>query len=175
MLRWRLRVPAALGLLVLLAGAALGQAEWHKMTGPDKSFTAELPESPRYTPVQLRSPVGKPYTMHQYLHEQGAVAFVVQTVVYPSDVNVSSPQVNLQNGLDNAARNMDGGKWASVEWIKHQGLTAADATGARGGSEVRSLLVIKGRQLVTLTYAGPPGSARSDDANRFIASLRLAP
>jgi hypothetical protein len=34
---------------------------------------------------------------------------------------------------------------------------------------------MKGRQIITLTYAGPAGSARSADADRFIASLRIGP
>jgi len=34
---------------------------------------------------------------------------------------------------------------------------------------------MKGRQIVTLPYAGPPGSAKSPDVDRFMASLRVGP
>lgn len=168
------RLLAVLGVLALMAGGGVSaQDAWHTMTGPNKSFSADLPAAPKYTPMQMKTGLGTAYTMHQYLLEQGDMAYVVQTAVYPQDVNVSNPQVNLQSGIDNAAKNMDGGKWVSVDWTKHQGLTAVDATGMRGGNDIRSYSVMKGRQIFTLTYAGPPGTARSDNVNRFVASLKL--
>ena len=187
-------LAAALGVAALILGhGALGQpaqtspgaasappasadsVAWHTMTGPDRSFTTDLPAAPKHTATQMRTGAGSNYTMHQYLLEQGAVAYVVQTATYPADVNVSNHRTNLQGGLDNAAKNMEGGKWASVGWLTHQGQTAVDAVGVRGGHAIRSFSVMKGRQIVTLTYAGPAGSARSDDVNRFVASLRVGP
>jgi hypothetical protein len=148
-------------------------AGWHTMTGPDSSFTADLPAAPKYTTTAMRTSAGSGYTMHQYLLELGSVAYVVQTAVYPADVNVSNHKANLQGGLDNAAKNMEGGKWASVGWVTHQGLTGVDAIAVRGEHAIRSFSVMKGRQIVTLTYAGPPGSAKSPDVDRFMASLRV--
>jgi hypothetical protein len=105
--------------------------------------------------------------------EVGDLAYVAQTAVYPADVNVSNPRTNLQVGLDNAAKNMEGGKWASIDWSTRQGLTAVDATGVRQGLAIRSYSVMKGRQIFTLTYAGPAGTARAPDADRFIGSLLI--
>jgi hypothetical protein len=113
--------------------------------------------------------------MHQYIAEVGDLAYVVQTAIYPADVDISKPRATLQVALDNAARNMDGGKWASVDWPAWQGLTAYDAIGVRQGSAIRSFSTMKGRQIVTLVYGGPAGSARSPDADRFVASLRMGP
>jgi len=173
-------LAAALVLVALLAThAALGQgapaqpASWHTMTGPERSFTAELPVAPKYTAVQMKTGGGGKYTMHQYLLEQGAVAYVVQSAIYPTDVNTSNPRTNLQAGLDNAAKGMEGGKWQSVDWGTHQALPAVDALGSKGGHAIRSFSVLKGRQIFTLTYAGPVGSARGDNVNRFIKSLRI--
>jgi hypothetical protein len=45
----------------------------------------------------------------------------------------------------------------------------------RSGKAIRSFLVLRGRQIVSLTYAGPIGSAQSADAVRFIGSLKLDP
>jgi hypothetical protein len=113
--------------------------------------------------------------LHQYLLEQGDLAFLVQTATYPAEVNLATPRANLQGGLDSVAKNMDGGKWTSVEWTTHQGLPAVAAVGVRGAKAIRSFLVLQGRQLVTLTYVGPMSSAQSPDVDRFIGSLRLAP
>jgi len=160
------------------AGGTGAQAleDWHTLTGPDRSFTAELPSAPKYTATPMKTGTGAAYTMHQYMVEAGDIAYVVQTATYPSDVDISKPRENLQGGLTNAAKNMDGGKWASVDWETKKGkkgLTAYDAVGMRKGLAVRSYSAMKGRRIVTLTYAGPAGTARSPDADHFITSLSI--
>jgi hypothetical protein len=157
------------------APAATEAASWQKVPGPDQSFSADMPAAPKYTSQEMRTAAGSSYTMHQYLLEQGNVAYVAQTAIYPSDVNVSNHRTNLQGGLDNAAKNMEGGKWASIGWGTYQGLTSVDAVGERGSHAIRSFSVMKGRQIITLTYAGPSGTARSPDAERFMTSLRVGP
>jgi hypothetical protein len=165
---------ATLGLWALVVCCpAAAQDAWHTMTGPDKTFTADLPAAPKYTTTQMKTSTGSSYTMHQYLYEQGNVAYVVQTAIYPQDVNVANPRTNLQGGIDNAAKGMEGGKWGSVDWVTREGKMAVDAVGERGGNAIRSFSLMKDRQILTLTYAGPPGSAKSADVERFVASLRL--
>jgi hypothetical protein len=146
------------------------------VTGPEKSFTADLPAPPKYTTTEMKTGTGSLYTVHQYLLEQGEVAYIVQMATYPEDINVSNPRTNLQGGLDALAKSMEGAKWTSVDWLSHQGLTASDAVGStRSGHAIRSFSVMKGRQVFTLIYAGEPGTARSVDVNRFVASLRVNP
>jgi len=184
MTTWRLGLAVlALVVMTLVVGrsalgqgqGATGEAQWHTITGPDKSFTADMPAAPKYTATQMKTGAGTMYTMHQYLLEQGDVAYVVQSAVYPTEVNVTNPRANLQGGLDNAAKNMEGGKWGSVDWVTYQGQTGVSATGVRGGHAIRSFSVLKGRQIFTLTYAGPAGTAQSPDVARFVNSLRVSP
>jgi hypothetical protein len=155
--------------------AALGEQAWHTLTGADSSFAAELPAAPRYIPRQMRTASGSPYTAHQYLLEKDGAVYIVHAAQYPDDINVANPRVSLQGGLDALAKSIEGGAWASVEWGTRQGATAVDATAVRDGQALRSFSLLKGRFNVTLTYAGPPGTARSPDADRFVASLRLGP
>lgn len=185
-LRWWVSVLAAIALMLAqdagaqntaptAEGGAPAPAQWQTVAGANRGFSADMPAAPQYKPVPMKTAAGSVYTMHQYLLEQGNVAFVAQTAVYPDDVNVSNPKVNLQGGLDNAAKNMEGGKWISIDWLTHQGSVASDAVGSREGNAIRSFSVMKGRQIFTLTYAGPPGTARSADVNRFVGSLRVGP
>ena len=148
---------------------------WHTVTGPEMSFTADLPAPPKYTTTEVKTGTGSLYTVHQYLLEQGDAAYIVQMATYPEDINVSNPRTNLQGGLDNLAKSMEGAKWVSIDWVSHQGLTASDAVGTRSGHAIRSFSVMKGRQVFTLIYAGEPGTAHSADVNRFVASLRVSP
>jgi hypothetical protein len=156
-----------------LAEDSIAQAQWHTLTGSEKSFTVELPGEAQYTASELRTGAGAPYTMHQYVLEQGDLAFVVQTALYPDEVDLANPRANLQGGLDNTAKNMEGGRWASVDWATQQGHPAVGAVGVCKGRAVRSFSVLAGRRIVALTYAGPPGTANAPDVDRFIGSLKI--
>lgn len=175
----RLRAGAMLavvlaGLAVTAVGAAAAEEpQWRAVTTEDKAVTAEFPGEATYTANQLRSGQGFPYLMHQHAAEFDGRAFIVQTAVYPKDVYVNTPQANLQGGLDAAAKSMDGGKWTSIAWTRHQGLIASDAIGQRGGLEVRTMSVLKGQRIVTVTYAGPPETAKSAEVERFFKSLKI--
>lgn len=173
-------LPLVLAFLILVAIAASGQtagastpeAGWHALTSEDKAVQSEFPAAPTYEPVQLISGQGYPYTMHQYVFEKDAAVFQLQTAVYPKDVYIQ-PQFNIQAGLDSSAKSLEGGKWSDVNWTRHQGLVAADAVGLRAGHAVRVFSLLKGQRLVTLTYVGPPDSARSATVERFIKSLKV--
>ena len=154
---------------------ALPQPSWHTVAGPDSSFTAEMPAAPDYSNRNVRTAAGSVYILHQYLLERGNDAYVIQTAVYPEDVKVTSPRANLQGGLDEAAKVMDGGKWASIDWGTRQGLMTVEAIGARGSNVVRTLSTMKGRQIFSLTFTGPSADVRSSDVDRFLASFRIGP
>ena len=102
-------------------GGSSAPAQWQTVAGSDRGFSADMPAAPTYSSVQMKTAAGSVYTMHQYLLEQGNVAFVVQTAAYPDDINVSNPRANLQGGLDNAAKGMEGGKWISIDWRRIEG------------------------------------------------------
>ena len=163
----------ALPLLALLAGltAAAAAAEWRTVTARDGSFTVEMPAEPQYTTTPVKTGGGTDYTRYNYISEDEGRAFVLQTATYPRDVNLSNTKTNLQAGLDSAASQMEGGKWADIRWTTYQGLPASDAVAVKPPFAVRNFSVIKGRTIYTLTYAGPPGTAMSADVNRFINSL----
>lgn len=167
--------------LVLASLAALGfaessvaQAQWQTVSNAERSFFAEMPGAPKHAVQKAKTASGDSYTMDQYLLEAGDQAFVVQTAVFPASVDTSNPRGNLQGGLDNAMKNMDGKAWTSVKWTTVQGLVAVEAVGARGGHAIRMLSLMDGPRIVALTYAGPPGSAGSSNATRFVNSLRIA-
>lgn len=162
----------ALASLAMATTAAHAELEWQAVRSEDKAIETEFPAPPKYEAVQLLSGQGFPFTMHQYLSQADAKVFQMQTAVYPRDVYIT-PQVNIQGGLDAAAKTLEGGKWSNVNWTRHQGLVAADAVGLRAGQEVRMFSLLKGPRLVTLTYVGPPESARSEPVERFIRSLKV--
>src|SRR5512145_2240950 len=126
-----------LGLLLLASLTVFGRAEqaraetqWQTVSNAESSFFPDMPGAPGHSARTAKTGSGDDYTMDQYLVEMDQEAFVVQTAVYPVSVDTSDPRSNLQAGLDNAMKNLDGKAWSSVNWTAVQGVLAVDAIGA---------------------------------------------
>jgi len=157
-----------------LAGPTFAQAQWQTVSNAARSLFADMPGAPKHSAHKAKTGSGDEYATDTYLVEAGEEAFVVQTAVFPPSVDTSNPRGNLQAGLDNAMKGMDGKAWQSVNWTTVQGLLAVDVVGARNGHAIRTVSLMDGARIVALTYAGPPGSASSSNARRFVKSLRIA-
>jgi hypothetical protein len=167
------RVFAALPVLVAASGTA-AQSTWYAVRGPDHSFVVDMPGEPVYKVIDTRSPGGTAFTYHSYSLEYRRLSFVAQTALYPADVDVRQPRLNLQSVLDDRAQRLAGGKWTNVDWRDVQGAPAADSVGSvQGGSVLRQLVLLKGRRYVSLAYLAPADALRTPEADRFFKSLRL--
>lgn len=152
-----------------------GFESWQTLTGPDRSFSVAIPAAAAHTDKTMSvAGSGETYNMSQDIAELGEAAYVINSAAYPGSVQVSDPRVNLQAGLDNAARGLNGGRWEEVNWKTVQGCTAVEAVGSNGEYAVRNVSLMKGNRIIALTYAGPLGTERSKDANYFFESLRVA-
>jgi hypothetical protein len=156
------------------AASAAPQSAWHKQEGPGGVFTVEMPAKPGYKLEQAKSGGGTAFGYHSYSLDHDGRAFVVQTATYPADVDVKNPKANLTKALDASGQHLAAKKWDKRTWTTHQGATAVEATGLMNEKlEFRNFLVLKGHQMYSLGFAGPPGTIRSADAERFFKSLRL--
>ena len=160
---------------VLLAAEAVAQsASWFPVEGADKSFFVEMPGAPVYKVLDTVSAGGTPFVYHSYSLEYRRLSFVAQSALYPADVDVRQPKLNLQSAIDARAQRLAGGKWTSVDWKTVQGAPAVESTGPlAGGNALRQLVVLKGRQYVSLGYLAPADALRAPEAERFFRSLRL--
>lgn len=160
------RVVLALPVFAFVTTAA-AQALWLKVEGPERAFTFELPGTPEY---KIQAP------LHSYSLVRGPIEYVVQTVLYGPDVDLSHPRAAVQAALDGAAAHLAGGRWQQVFWQERYGTHSAEGTGLlKNGNALRYLAMLQGRRLVTLGMRGPTGTIRFPDAERFFASVRFAP
>jgi predicted secreted Zn-dependent protease len=162
-------LPAAMA-----ASEVFAQSTWYAVRGVDHSFIVDMPGEPIYKVIDTRTPAGTAFAYHSYSLEYRRLSFVAQTALYPADVDVRQPRLNLQSVLDDRAQRLAGGKWTSVEWRDVQGVPAAESVGSvQGGSVLRQLVVLKGRRYVSLAYLAPADALRTPEAERFFKSLRL--
>jgi hypothetical protein len=170
------RELAALPVALAASGAA-AQAQptvWYAVRGVDNSFFVDMPGEPVYKVIDTRSSGGTAFAYHSYSLEYRRLSFVAQTALYPADVDVRQPRLNLQSVLADRAQRLQGGKWTSVDWLEVQGVPAAESVGSvQGGSVLRQFVLLKGRRYVSLAYLAPAGALRTPEAERFFKSLRL--
>ncbi|MGQ3297227.1 hypothetical protein [Reyranella sp.] len=170
----RRRAFLALPVVLLAADAAAQSASWFPVEGADKSFFVEMPGAPVYKVLDTVSPGGTPFVYHSYSLEYRRLSFVAQSALYPADVDVRQPKLNLQSALDDRAQRLAGGKWTSVDWKTVQGAPAVESIGPlAGGNALRQLVLLKGSRYVSLGYLAPADAMRAPEAERFFRSLRL--
>jgi hypothetical protein len=161
-------------LLAASAGAVAAQSTWYAVRGPDRSFVVDMPGEPIYKVLDARSPGGTAFALHSYSLEYRRLSFVAQTALYPADVDVRQPRLNLQSVLDDRAQRLAGGKWTSVDWRDVQGAPAAESVGSvPGGKVLRQIVLLKGHRHVSLACLAPADALRTPEADRFFRSLRL--
>jgi hypothetical protein len=150
------------------------QSVWYAVRGVDNSFIVDMPGEPVYKLIDTVSPAGTPFVYHSYSLAYGRLSFVAQTALYPADVDVSQPKLNLQSVLDDRAQRLAGGKWTRIDWREVSGAPAAESIGSvAGGSLLRQLVLLKGRRYVSLGCLGPADALRTPEVERFFRSLRL--
>ncbi len=146
-------------------------AEWAAISGPDGSFTAEMPAFPQYQERAEKSPAGTAYTLRSYVLFESSRSFLIQTLTEPQDVDMSNPEALLQRRVEMGARSLDGGKWTNISWKRAQDFISVEVVGNFNRRDARSYYVIKGHQRFYVVYNGPAGTAQSSDVNHFINSL----
>ncbi|MGZ3341314.1 MAG: hypothetical protein ACXU9B_16125 [Reyranella sp.] len=150
------------------------QSIWYAVRGPDNAFIVDMPGEPLYKLIDTVSPGGTKFVYHSYSLDYRRLSFVAQTALYPADVDVSQPKLNLQSVLDDRAQRLAGGKWTKIEWREILGAPAAESIGSvAGGNVLRQLVLLKGRRYVSLACLGPAEALRTPDVERFFRSLRL--
>jgi hypothetical protein len=169
------RAGILLATILAFTAGAVAQTAWHKLEGPAGLFLVEVPAKPEYKAQEAKSGRGTTFTYHSFSLDHDDKAFVVQTATYPADVDVSKPRANLEKALEASGKHLASKKWDKLSWTKFEGYEAVEATGKMNANlEFRNFLVLKGRQMYSLGFAGPPGSLRSPEADRFFGSMRLS-
>ena len=161
-----------------LAGGAHAQkkldlpTKWYAVRVEDDAFTVEMPGIPDHRVINDVSARGTPFALHSYSLESGGFSYVVQTALYPADVDVSQPRRILQAALDARASQLASRAWDRTDWRQTNGGAMVESTGTvRPGAMLRLLSLLKERRFVSLALLGP--SVDGPDANRFFQSLKL--
>lgn len=167
--------------LLALAGSARAQTKtlaiptsWYAVRVEDNAFTVEMPGIPDHRIVNDVSARGTAFALHSYSLENGGNSFLVQTALYPADVDVSQPRSILQAALMGRVQQLVGRQWTRTDWREFSGAAAVESIGAlQGGNALRQLNLLKGRRYASLAFLGNAAAATGGEAERFFKSLKL--
>jgi hypothetical protein len=148
--------------------------KWYVVRVVDDAFTVEMPGIPDHRIVNDVSARGTAFALHSYSLEVGGYSYVVQTALYPGDVDVAQPRRLIQAALDDRAKVLEARKWSKVDWRDISGNQAADSTGLlKGGNALRQLVLLNGQRFVSLAFMGAAASMTGFEAERFFKSLKM--
>jgi len=149
-------------------------AKWYVVQVEGDVFTVAMPGIPDHRIVNDATARGTAFALHSYSLEAGGYSYVVQTALYPGDVDISQPRRLIQAAIDERAKVLEAGKWSKVDWREISGSPAADSSGLlKGGNGLRQLVLLKGRRFVSLAVMGAAASVTGVEAERFFKSLKM--
>ena len=147
-------------------------SKWYAVRVEENAFTVEMPGIPDHRIINDVSARGTPFALHSYSLENGGLSYLVQTALYPADVDVTQPRRVLQAALDGRASQLASRKWDRTDWREGRAGTSVESIGVlRAGTMLRTLSLLKERRFVSLALLGQ--SVDGPDANRFFQSLKL--
>jgi len=148
--------------------------KWYVVQVEGDAFTVEMPGIPDHRIVNDVSARGTAFALHTYSLESSGYSYVVQTALYPGDVDISQPRRLIQAAIDERAKVLETRKWSKVDWRDIAGSPAADSTGfLKGGNALRQLVLLKGRRFVSLAFMGAAAGMTGVEAERFFKSLKM--
>src|SRR5437879_5238503 len=111
------REMVAAALVLALAGSVSAQQKplvlplkWYVVQVEGDAFTVEMPGIPDHRVVNDASARGTAFALHSYSLEAGGFSYVVQTALYPGDVDISQPRRLIQAALNDRAKVLETGK-----------------------------------------------------------------
>jgi hypothetical protein len=148
--------------------------KWYVVQVEGDAFTVDMPGIPDHRLVNDVSARGTAFALHSYSLEAGGYSYVVQTALYPGDVDIGQPRRLIQTAIDERAKVLEGRKWSKVDWRDISGGPAADSIGLlKGDNALRQLVLLKGRRFLSLAFMGAAASMTGFEAERFFKSLKM--
>jgi hypothetical protein len=164
----------ALLLVALLAAQfAHAQQQWIDYRPAGAGYRVEFPAKPVEDVRDVTTDVGT-IKMRTSSVDIGGKVFMTIDSLYPSNVTMGDPQVNLDGARNSGVRNVEGTLRAEER------LSVANAPARRmvidmprTNQSADALLVLDGRRMYQAVYVGPRGTEQAPEVRRFLSSFAL--
>ena len=105
----KMKVRWMIAMIVLLALAGCKQIPWQPYTGPDGSFSVQMPGTPEEQKQALYNDLFGNFTAYIYAVDYDSTTYMVVFTQYPESISaISTPFELLDNARDGAVANVQG-------------------------------------------------------------------
>lgn len=173
----KLLLSAAASILVLTVSlnAAENQKGWKKFTSTESGFSIELPTTPDHLEQKIEIPQSDLSIGYDtFLSEPSeSVVFVISVWNYPAEVDMSKPEVNLQDGFGGMLSALPGSQVESMQMTEVDGFKALEFLVKNDEIYFQGKLILVYNTLYQVFSVYKVGDAIDKDYTKFIESFKL--
>ena len=173
----RLLVPAIASLLLFAncLNAAQNSNGWKKFTSTENGFSAQLPKAPDHMEQKIDIPQSElSISYDTYISEPSeSVVFVISVWNYPAEVDMSKPEVNLQDGFGGMLSALPGSQVQSMEMTEVEGFKALEFKVKNEDIYFQGKLILVYNTLYQVFAVYKDDKEMSADYQKFIDSFQL--
>ena len=173
----KLLLSAAASILVLTTSlnGAENQKGWKTFTSTESGFSVELPTIPDHLEQKIDIPQSDLSIGYDtFLSEPSeSVVYVISVWNYPSVVDMSKPEVNLQDGFGGMLSALPGSQVQSMQMTEVDGFKAIEFLVKSDEIYFQGKLILVYNTLYQVFSVYKDGEATSKDYTKFIDSFKL--
>ena len=173
----KLLLSAAASILVLTTSlnGAESQKGWKKFTSTESGFSIDLPTTPDHLEQKIDIPQSDLSIGYDtFLSEPSeSVVFVISVWNYPAEVDMSKPEVNLQDGFGGMLSALPGSQVQSMQMTDVDGFKALEFLVKNDEIYFQGKLILVYNTLYQVFSVYKDGDTVSKDYAKFIGSFKL--
>lgn len=165
----------ACGLIICSPLLAASGSNWKSLTEPKNSFSVSFPTEPEHIEQRIdipRSDLSISYNTYISEPNEDAV-YVVSVWNYPSEIDMSKPEVNLQDGFSGMLSALPGSEVVSMQKGEQQGFKTLDFLVKNDDIFFQGRLILVYNTLYQVFAVYKEEVMLTQDYNHFINSFQL--
>lgn len=150
-------------------------SSWKEFNSPVGKFKATFPAYPAHETDNIDTGTGLTLKYDTYSSETSdGTSYMVNTVVYPAEVDTSNPETNLEGSLNGMLASNDGNKLISSNLIYSNGYRALDFLILNSGTVyLKGKIIMAGQTLYQVMVAYESKNYNESNYNKFMNSFNL--
>lgn len=149
--------------------------EWKKFTSTESGFSIELPKTPDHIQQKIDIPkTDLSIGYHTYVSEPSdAVVYVISVWNYPSEIDMSKPEVNLQDGFGGMLSALPGSEVLDMKMTQDQGFKTLEFLVKNESIYFQGKLILVYNTLYQVFTVYKDSAEMDTDYTHFIDSFKL--
>lgn len=148
---------------------------WQKFTSEESGFSVQLPASPDHIQQKIDIPeTNITINYDTYISEPSeSMVYVISVWNYPAEIDMSKPEVNLQDGFGGMLSALPGSQVQKMQMIDEQGFKALEFLVKNDDIYFQGKLILVYHTLYQVFAVYKESAQAEQDFQQFITSFKL--